>query len=434
MKRLLVALGLVVGLNLHAGETLRLKVESEREYLLKGAPQEVVVKIDLSVLKEKTKPRRLPLNLAVVLDRSGSMAGAKIEKARQAAMALVDQLRPGDTFALIAYSDQAEVILSSQEIRDAEAVKARIASIQPSGCTALYAGVQAGASQVREQLSGRKINRVILLSDGLANVGPSTPAVLRRLGGSLAEEGIAVTTIGVGEDYNETLMSGLAEASDANYYYVKDTEKLPEIFAKELGELLTVAAREVRVQISCPKGVTPIELIGRSELFHDQEATVRLNQLVLAQNRYLFLRCRVEGEQPELAQVTVRYRDELNDGAERSLSDRATVRFSSDRAQVANSACPEIIAQKELVVTAVEKDKALSRADGGDFNGAANGLLYQARVLDGVAATAPAAAQLQLRLESENLRNRANGLNNNLYDGDMRKSLQSESWNTRNSK
>src|SRR5208337_1493072 len=126
------------------------------------------------------------------------------------------------------------------------------------GSTALYAGVKMGADQLQEYFSSKRINRVILLSDGIANVGPSSPRQLCRLGNDLAERGISVTTIGVGDNYNEDVMAGLAEASDANYYYVQDTEKLPEIFAKELGELLTVAARDVRIEITCPDGVEPI--------------------------------------------------------------------------------------------------------------------------------------------------------------------------------
>src|ERR1019366_3487769 len=118
--------------------------------------------------------------------------------------------------------------------------------------TALYAGVQLGETQIQSHLSSRRINRVILLSDGLANVGPSSSGQLRQLGGELSERGISVTTIGVGDDYNEDLMAGLAEASDANYYYVNDTEKLPEILAKELGGMLSVTAREVRIEIICP--------------------------------------------------------------------------------------------------------------------------------------------------------------------------------------
>ena len=197
MKQTIFAFGLVTGLaaNLVAGETLRLKLEPDRGFLLSGSPQEVVVKIDLTAAGHTKKLKRTPLNLAVVLDRSGSMTGAKIEKARQAAMGLVDQLSPEDYFSLIAYSDCAEVLLPAQQVEDKESVKSRIARIRPGGSTALYAGVQLGAAQVQRHLSSRKINRVILLSDGLANVGPSSPRELRQLGHALSETGVSVTTI-----------------------------------------------------------------------------------------------------------------------------------------------------------------------------------------------------------------------------------------------
>src|SRR5438445_4422440 len=208
-------------------------------------------------------------------------------------MALVEWLGTEGLFSFVTYSDRAELIFPAQEVEDKDLLKRRISRIQPGGSTALYAGVQLGAEQVQKHLSAERISRVILRSDGLANVGPSSPRDLRRLGGALSERGIAVTTIGVGDDYNEELMAGLAEASDANYYYVKDTEKLPEIFAKELGELLTVTAREVRIEIICPDGVKPMGIIGRPERFEGQRAAVHLSQFTAAQNRFLFLRCQV---------------------------------------------------------------------------------------------------------------------------------------------
>jgi Ca-activated chloride channel family protein len=436
MRKTIFAFGLATGLatNLAAGDTLRLKLEPDRGFLLSGSPQEVVVKIDLTAAGHKKKVKRTPLNLAVVLDRSGSMTGAKIEKGRQAAMGLVDQLAPGDLFSLIAYSDNAEVLVPAQELEDKEVVKSRISRIRPGGSTALYAGVELGATQIQRHLSSRRINRVILLSDGLANVGPSSTQDLRQLGHALSERGISVTTIGVGDDYNEDLMAGLAEASDANYYYVKDTERLPQIFAKELGELVTVAAREVRIEIICPKGVRPIGLIGRPEVFTGQKASVLLSQLALEQNRYLFLRCQVNEPQPEIAAVTVRYTDELNGGTEQSLSERARVRFTEDETVAAKSERAEIVAQRELLLTAVAKDAALAEADAGRYKQAAQTLNRQAIALDLQYQNAPASVQSQLRDEAVNLRLRANQLEQNQYDSGTRKAMQSESWNARNSK
>jgi Ca-activated chloride channel homolog len=347
---------------------------------------------------------------------------------------LVDQLAPDDIFSLVVYSDNAEVLLPAQRVEDKAALKRRIARIDASGSTALYSGVKTGAAQIHEYISARRINRVMLLSDGLANIGPSSTHDLRRLGRELAREGIAVTTIGVGDDYNEDLMAGLAEASDANYYYVKDTEKLPEIFAKELGELLTVAAREIRIEITCPPGVRPIGLIGRAEQFENQKATIRLSHFTSGQDRHLFLRCLVEDPSPEIARVRVDYADELNGGTAGYTAGVVKVGFTGDRTLAANSINSAIAAEKELFITAVKKDEALADADAGNYREAARKLESQAATLEASYAKAPAAIQVQIRNEADNLRYRSQQLQQGHYDAGTRKSIQSESWGVRNSK
>ncbi len=436
MRKYILVVGLVMGVaaRLIAGETLQLKLQTDHALVLKGSPQDVVVKIDLSALDQKNRHKRTPLNLAVVLDRSGSMSGAKIERARQAAMGIVDQLGPDDFFSFISYSDRAEVLVPAQHLEDKDDVKRRISHVRPSGSTALYDGVDVGAAQVQRHLSSKMINRVILLSDGLANVGPSSTADLRRLGGKLSERGISVTTIGVGDDYNEDLMAGLAEASDANYYYVKDTEKLPEIFAKELGELQTVAARSVRIEIICPDGVRPLGLIGRPEKVDGQKIFVQLSQFTPAQNRCLLLRCRVKAVQPEIARVKVSYTDELNGGVDALLSEVAKIEFTDDPKLAARSEKVEITSQTQLLLAAVAKDEALMDADNGHYQQAAQKLNSQADVLDKQYPDAPAAMQSQIRVEVENLRARAGELQQNQYSPSSRKSMQSESWTLRNSK
>ena len=442
MKRTLLTIGLatIVTANLFAGETLTVKLVPDRELVLKGPPQEIVVKIDLSAIVEPKKTRRTPLNLAVVLDKSGSMTGAKIEKTKQAAMQLVDRLAPDDIFSLVIFSDHPQVLVPAQKVVDKQAIKGRIESIQADGSTALYAGVNLGADQVREYLSSRRINRVILLSDGLANIGPSTPRDLRRLGSDLAERGISVTTIGVGDDYNEDLMAGLAEASDANYYYVKDTEKLPEIFAKELGGLLTVAARDVRIEIVCPDGVRPLGFIGRSEKFTSQKATVNLSQFTAGQNRYLMLRCLVDGNQPEVARVNVNYTDEFNGGRVQATDDVVKIRFTENQEAVDKSVNAMIVAQKELLLTAVAKDEAMAQADGGNYSEAAKILSAQNAQLNAAYASAPPMVQVQIREETNNLKYFSDRMGGGGfgggggYDSSTRKTMQEQSYNSRNSK
>ena len=436
MRKILLALGLASAftLNLVAGETLKLKLLPDREVILRDAPQEVVVKIDLSAVAEKEKARRTPLNLAVVLDKSGSMTGAKLEKTKQAAMQLVDRLAPDDVFSLVIFSDHAEVLVPAQKITDKEAVREKIQGIQADGSTALYAGVSLGAGQIREYLSSKRINRVILLSDGLANVGPSSPRQLRKLGSELAGQGMSVTTIGVGDDYNEDLMAALAESSDANYYYVKDTEKLPAIFARELGEMLAVAARDVRIEIICPEGVKPLGFIGRAERFENRKASVKLSQFTAGQNRYLLLRCMVDGSQPELAHVTINYTDEINGGSVQVAEDVAKIRYTSDQSASDKSVNGAVIAQKQLMLTAVAKDEAMTQADAGNYKAAASILKTQNASLASAYASAPAGVQSQIRAESNNVTYFYRQLDEGQYDSGSRKLMQNQSYNTRNSK
>jgi Ca-activated chloride channel family protein len=437
---LTIGLATAFAANLLAGETLQLNLVPERGYFVKNSPQEVIIKIDLSAITGRQKVRRTPLNLAVVLDRSGSMTGAKLEKTKQAAMQLVDRLAPNDIFSLVTFSDEARVLVPAQRVEDKDALKERIESIQADGSTALYAGVKMGADQLQEFFSSKRINRIILLSDGLANVGPSSTRDLRRLGSDLAERGISATTIGVGDDYNEDLMAGLAEASDANYYYVKDTEKLPEIFAKELGEMLTVAARDVRIEIVCPDGVKPLGFIGRAEKFDSQRATVNLSQFTTGQNRYLFLRCLVDGKQPDVAKVNVNYTDELGDGSVQTATGIAKVDFTDDPRLSDKSLNGAVVAQKELMLTALAKDEAMAQADAGNYAVAAKILTAQNAQMNAASAAAPASVQLQIRQETDNLNYFSNrfggggGFGGGSYDSATRKTMQEQSFNTRNSK
>jgi Ca-activated chloride channel family protein len=436
MKTNLLALGLatVFSANLLAGETLNLKLVPERGCVLRHSSQELVIKIDLSAIADRKKARRTPLNLGVVLDRSGSMTGAKLEKAKQAARLLVDRLRPDDFFSFVIFSDEARLVVPAQRVEDKEALKEKIERVEAEGSTALYAGVKMGAGQVGEFFSSQRINRVILLSDGIANVGPSTPQEFRRLGSQLAERGISVTTIGVGEDYNEDVMAGLAEASDANYYYVKDTEKLPEIFAKELGELLTVAVRDVRIEIVCPEGVQPLGFIGRPEKFDHQRAVVNLSQFLPGQERALFLRCRVNGEEPDLARVNVKYTDELDGGGTQTASGRARVDYTDDQNRSDNSLNGAIYAEKELMLTAVAKDEALVQADAGHYAAAAHILAVQDAALHRAYGSASAAVQDRIRAETNYLSDFSGQLDDGAYNGALRKVMQEQSFNARNSK
>ena len=151
-------------------DLLDLRVSPERDQILKtDNSRRVVFDVNLHG-HDLTSARHTPINLALVIDHSGSMEGAKIEKARQAACIAIDQLQPTDTFSLVQFDDQVDVLIPAQPVEDRERLKEIVNRIEPGGSTALYAGVQEGAHQLRKYFDEKNVNRVILVSDGIANV------------------------------------------------------------------------------------------------------------------------------------------------------------------------------------------------------------------------------------------------------------------------
>jgi len=343
-------------------------VELDREVLPAGEPQRAVVKVTLDAPEPPPRADRPPVNLCIVLDRSGSMSGEKIERAKEAAIEALRRLEPRDLFSMVIYDTSVETIVPAQPARELEWIEGRIRQIQPGGSTALFGGVSQGAAEVRKHLEGGYINRIILLSDGLANVGPDSPADLARLGRSLIKERISVSTVGVGTDYNEDLMTQLAQASDGNTYFVEASVDLPRIFAAELGNVLSVVARDVVIEIECPGGTRPLRIIGREGRIRDNRVEIRLNQLYGGQEKYALIELEVpaarEDEVMEVAVARCSYENMLTQGRE-SSEGRASARFSRAPEEVVRSANVEV--QQEIIrnEAAAALDKAVELMDAG---------------------------------------------------------------------
>jgi Ca-activated chloride channel homolog len=366
-----------------ANPEVTLRVAPDRECLFRPGPREVIVQVEIEARKSDDT-RRAPMNLAVVLDRSGSMEGAKIEKARQAAAMAIDKLSDDDFFSLVTYDSETDLLIPPERVggRDhREDLKARIHRIQPGGSTALHAGVVLGAKQVRRFLEKERVNRVILLSDGLANVGPSSPSDLASLGRELRGEGIAVSTIGLGDDYNEDLMTALAEASHANYYYVKDAEKLPGIFAEELGSARSLLARSIIIRIQAPDGVRLKEIIGRPDIeCHDRVAEIKMPELFGSEQRRFLVRCEVEGKNldaVEAAAVELNYTTLAGDPAP-AQRQTAKITLTDDQKKSDASVRVEVAREYSVVQNRLAKEMAVKLADEGKAKDAVAMLRQQA--------------------------------------------------------
>ena len=279
-----------------------------------------------------------------------------------------------------------------------------IERIHTGGSTALYAGVKTGGQQLTEFLSRQRINRVLLLSDGLANIGPKSNREIASLGHQLAKQDISVTTIGLGDDYNEDLLVSLAEASDANYYYVDDVEMLADVFRKELGELQKIVARDIIIEIRFPKGVIPIDVIGREEVISGDRAIIKFAQISAQQNRNLMVRCRVNPDKYEkkgaLANVVLNYQDtQLENAPKRKTTADVRVGWTKEIKLAEASIDREVETDAELYRNAVESKTTIALSDTGQIDKAKVQIRGQISRLRSIAVTAPESRQKELRDE-----------------------------------
>lgn len=227
-----------------------------------------------------TSKKRVPLNISVVLDRSGSMQGDKIAFAKKAASFVVDQLNSGDILSLVNYDDNIEITSPSQPVKNKEILKKKIDELTDRGATNLTGGMLEGYNQAETTKKEGFVNRVLLLTDGLANQGITDPAQIKELvQKKYMEKGIALSTFGLGADYNEDLLTLLAETGRANYYFIDSPDKIPAIFAKELKGLLSVVAQNAMVQVTVPQGWQVQKVYGYPFEQTGSTVTVRFNDV-----------------------------------------------------------------------------------------------------------------------------------------------------------
>jgi Ca-activated chloride channel family protein len=397
---------------------VRVHVDVDRTILPSDTVERAVVKVGLDCERPPRHGLRPPVNLALVIDRSGSMSGDKIAKAREAALEAVRRLSPDDIVALVVYDSHVQTLVPAQRVGDGRRLEQAIRGIEVGGNTALYGGVTRGVAEVRRHLEDRRfVNRVILLSDGLANVGPSSPEDLGRLGASLLKEGISVTTIGLGLGFNEDLMTRLAQCSDGNTYFVEHSGDLPRIFAAELGDVLSVIARRVIIEIEFPEGVRPMKFIGRDGAIRGQRAELTLNQLYGGQEKFALVEVEVAparaGAELEIARARVSYENPINQRTT-TVTAKRSVQFSENRAAVIRSADHQVQADYAANALAMAKDEAVAYVDSNRRDRAADVLRQKAQELNAMAEVyrnpavkalaAPAAPEAD-RLEREGLGN-----------------------------
>ena len=267
--------------------TQHLEVPGDRALALSAAPDrgripsaggEVFLQVAIRAA-ERELARRPPLNLALVIDRSGSMgADGKMDAAKRAARRLIRAARPDDRLVVIAYDHQVERAGAGGADADRQALRGFVDGLYPRGSTDIHGALGAAYRALAAGSRPEALDALMLLSDGMPTAGVTEPAAIVGLAATAAEHGIATTAIGMGLDYNDALMMDLAGRGQGRYHFVKDAASIERILRQEFEDLERVVARALRLRIVLDDDVVLRRVLGSRALDQRQTAAVRAEE------------------------------------------------------------------------------------------------------------------------------------------------------------
>jgi Ca-activated chloride channel family protein len=290
-----------LGLNLRLGN-MQVPIDGGTAWLQIGIQAKSVVATDIA-----------PLNLSIVVDCSGSMSvPEKMPYVQQSLRVFLGSLASNDIVSMVCFADYATIIAPATLVGDGKWIEAAINRLTPSGSTNLYAGLMAGFYQVDRNYDVRRNNIVILLTDGQANVGITDPSRIAADALVYNKKGIYLSSIGLGKDFNDPLLSTLANQGKGGYNYIDSAAEMDKVFRREVAGMMQSAAKDISVQISPAPGVSIDSITGYDGRPPAGTFQVRLadmgtgnSQVVLAK---LYINPGAPGGRP-LATVDLRYTD-----------------------------------------------------------------------------------------------------------------------------
>jgi Ca-activated chloride channel homolog len=351
--------GALAASSARAADAITLDARLAQPVMKDGVAAKNYLRVALGGCRPEPAKGRTPVNVAFVIDRSGSMQGDRIAQAREAAVMAVNRLQAGDVASVVIFDDAVDVLIPAQPVADANLFADAIRRIGVRGSTAIHAGVLAGAAEAAKFKDAGRLNRVVLLSDGQANVGPKRPDEFAVLGRALLAQGISVSTIGLGLGYNEDLMLALARASDGNHAFAREPSDLIHIFNREFNDVLAACAQTVSIDIELKPGIRPVKTLSRDGAIAGSTASFSLNQVYAATEHYVLLEVEVDKDQAvagerDLGTVKVAY-TQAPGGGRQTLAAAVRGRFTSSDAEVATGADAKVA---EAVVEQVVNERS----------------------------------------------------------------------------
>ena len=350
---------------------------------------------------------RLPLNIALVIDRSGSMSGSKLEKAKEAAIFTLRNLTGADRAAVVAYDDQVRTVAPSRALSPdvKNSMIADIRAIYSGGSTNLSGGWLTGAQEVaNHQHEANYLNRAILLSDGLANVGITDPAELERHADQLRQRGVSTTTMGIGADFDEHLMERMAVKGGGHFYFIEDARQIADILHREIGEVLSTIARQVTLEVTLPEGVhgyllNSFEVTRTGRTFH-----VRLDDMIAGEERTVVFRLSVRpGQSGGSLPITImlRYTDVESGESRTAASTEAALRYAGQTEADTEAPDSSVVEEVALLRAAQAREEALKLDAAGDYARSATVLASAAQYMRAAAPMSAEAMKEAAELDAE---------------------------------
>lgn len=351
-------------------QTVSLVLDQTSELVPAGQSSEIVARIRLGAALPKHVARP-PVNVALVVDTSSSMEGEAIDDARRAVVAMLERLEEGDRVAVVGFSSVSEVLLPSTEI-DAKSLRLareRVSRMTARGTTDLAGGLEAGIAQVMAGHDPRGVNRVVLLGDGVANVAGTARQAAQRA----ATSGVTITSLGLGDDYDEVLMGDLAATTGGRFHDVADVDEVASVFADEVVRLSTVAAKDARLTLTTGPGVGIADVVGLPMTRSGRDVFVTIGDLSQGDERDVFVTLQVDPHEDaspvELLDAVLTYRSATGDGTAMEQRGFISVRASGDSAEVARKD-GALLAEAALARASHQTIRALELARAGNVIGA----------------------------------------------------------------
>ena len=380
-----------------------------------------------------TNANRVPINISIVLDRSGSMSGGPLEAARDAASFLVERLAPEDTVSVVAFDHEVTTIAPPATGAGQTGVTRAIREIESGGSTNLSGGWLRGRELVAEGKRAGAVNRVLILTDGHANAGITDPALLLGLATGAKREDITTSTIGFGPGYDERLLRGIADAGGGNTWYIERHDQASGIFEEEIEGLLSLAAQNLAVEIN-PSARVRLVAVHNDYPYSDLPNNVRrfeLGDLYAREPKTMLVEFFVPGidtvDLTPIAEITV-HAHVMTDGGG---IERQEVKFTvSTPLEQAGHTEPEIRREMLVQAAAHAREEAVLRERRGDHHGAVETLRQAAMMIR----SAPAEHALGLEEQASDLLESSTVLERHQWNDSDRKYAAQRAYNTRRGK